>query len=770
MENTKLNSNAPTGDTITLPLNAFTEKYDKKRIEYLLSIDSGELIKLIYDKNARNKDGNKLSPDEYINYVKSYLLEIFNNDCSAECYYNQKKNNRLYSSKSAQMFQYKIRGFLLNNHYDYDIINCHFQILLHVCKDLNISCPQLQMYCSNREDFLIKSKSTKLSMIIALNSDVNENKMNESYNLIINEFSEIKNQILLKSKFNFTTENVKNPISSKINRLLCYHENLILNRIISKYSEQVSVLMFDGFMSSSNIPIDELNKLCTDYNITWKIKPNDESIKLPSEFNVKILPKLENHDESMSNIFLYFQNDNLIYQNDNLYIFENNTWTLDDGKIIKKIIRVTLNKHVSKIIKKQQDIILKTEDDNEKKVKIEYSQTLNKIQLRLTNKKTIDNILEFSLQTLAYESQNQKIEFDVGSEQLYNLHFKNGCYELNNKIFRKRKKSDYITKFLDWSYNPIRDESKIAFIKNEFKKIQPNPIHLNFTLGWLAYCLNGDTGMQKMKMNIGYSAGNGKSTEFKIHAMVFDIYTHKLDKRTFEDGFTKTHKQFYKLISEPIRLAYMEELSRKKLDVDLLKEVVDGDSLNVEIMYGTSVQKPIQCVLSTCSNKDFNINSPDAGILRRGLVQEYLSEFRESYEDDYVNHKYKTEINFENRYKNDKYKNAYLQLLLDNYDNKDFIPKECSVNFKNIVAEYDTFQLDFENIFEITNNANDIMNRIDVLDLFNESANAKMKWKDFLAEMKRITIKYDRSKVKKHVKGCFIGVKAKTEDEGNCLF
>ena len=42
------------------------------------------------------------------------------------------------------------------------------------------------------------------------------------------------------------------------------------------------------------------------------------------------------------------------------------------------------------------------------------------------------------------------------------------------------------------------------------------------------------------------------------------------------------------LIRHPIRFAHMEELSRKNLDVDILKDFIDGDKLNVEIMFGTS--------------------------------------------------------------------------------------------------------------------------------------------------------------------------------------
>ena len=79
------------------------------------------------------------------------------------------------------------------------------------------------------------------------------------------------------------------------------------------------------------------------------------------------------------------------------------------------------------------------------------------------------------------------------------------------------------------------------------------------------------------------------------------MYSRKLDNSTFDAGNQKRHKQFIHLIRHPIRFAYMEELSRKTLDVDTLKDFIDGDKLNVEIMFGTSETKNIQAKLISLS-------------------------------------------------------------------------------------------------------------------------------------------------------------------------
>jgi len=486
-----------------------------------------------------------------------------------------------------------------------------------------------------------------------------------------------------------------------------------------------------------------------------KLSNFEEYIKLKPK-----LTKLLNNDDSLSNLFLDFERDNIIFKDEKIYIYTVNKWVLDDGYTVKKIIRDTLNKYVSYRIKLQQDIILQA-DEEDRKAYIKYAEELNKIQLRLTVKKSIDNILEFTKQSLSFEGKSKDIEFDTGKDQIYNLHFKNGVYELKKKLFRPRLKSDYITKYLDWNFEPERDEHKIEEIRSDFKKIQPDENQLKFLLGWLAYSLDGDNGRQKMKFNIGYTAQNGKSTEFKIHKMIFDIYTMKLDNRTFDSNYSKMHKQFIHLINNPIRLAYIEELSRNNLNVDLLKDFVDGDSLNVEIMYGTSTTKNIQCILSTCSNKDFNMKEADAGIMRRGLVQYYNSKFIKNVEDDSIKHIYKRVDRFEEKYIDEGYKNAYFHLLLEYYDNDDFIPHENENNFKDIVEQYDTFKMACENVFEITGDDYDRVGKIQALDAFNSMSGLhKMSWSKFLSEMKRIEVEYDRTKRDKDSnKGVFLGIK-----------
>ena len=373
------------------------------------------------------------------------------------------------------------------------------------------------------------------------------------------------------------------------------------------------------------------------------------------------------------------------------------------------------------------------------------------------------------------------IEFDTNREQLNNLHFLDGVFMLNrvkrvnptdtaldlSQAFRQRVRSDFVSETLPYSFTGDSvDQRKVEDI---FKQIQPNQAERDFQLGWLAYCLTGHTGEQKFKMNIGYTAANGKSTEQKIHSACFPIYSHKLDKKTFNENNPKVHKQLIHLIEKPIRYAYIEELDCKRLDADLLKDVVDGDKINVEIMFGTSRSSSFQAKISTCSNKDFNIIT-DAGVSRRGRVQHYTSKFVEAPDIGKVN-EFPLVKDCEKPFQeNDAYKRAYLYLLLpyvESYysNNGLMVPKFAEEQFKGIADEYDTFKNAIDELWE-QGTDNDRVHKDDFMqDIREHLKNAKITWNTALRELKRLGIQYDRAKATvskvhgKSSKGVITGLK-----------
>ena len=351
------------------------------------------------------------------------------------------------------------------------------------------------------------------------------------------------------------------------------------------------------------------------------------------------------------------------------------------------------------------------------------------------------------------------IVFDVGTDNYYNIHFKNGVYDLKQG-FRSRLETDYITKYLDYDYIPLCQISQEIqdYVIGFFKKVQPNKEQRDFTLGYLAYCLTGDTSKQIFKMNIGHSASNGKSTELKIHSKAFKIYTQKIDNKVLLMNFEKRHKHLIDLVSQPIRLVYFEEMPKgKKMDVDFIKDFVDGENISCEIMFGTKCEINIQAKMMSISNHDFQVDT-DAGILRRGRVQKYDSKFisKDDGELNEENNIYEKIDGFENKFDDALYKNAYFHLLL-NYIDKLVVPKVNKDEFKKTAEENDSILIDILDHFIITKNHTDYISKseFDVL-----CGNSKEKFNEYKSKLQSMGCKYDsQERYNSSVKGRFSGIK-----------
>lgn len=378
----------------------------------------------------------------------------------------------------------------------------------------------------------------------------------------------------------------------------------------------------------------------------------------------------------------------------------------------------------------------------------------------------------------------QNIDFDVHVDQLNNLQFQNGVLMLNlvtldpqghpqvTNAFRNRTKMDYVSLTLPYSFEKPKIED-ISFVQNIFAQIQPDQAQRDFQLGWLAYCLTGNTGAQVFKVGIGYSGSNGKSLEAKIHSSSFDIYSFKLNKNTFTEGNDKAHKQFIHIIRKPIRYAYMEELNRKKLDAELLKDFVDGHKLNVEIMYGTSEEKLIQSKLSAFSNTDLNVNF-DGGIRRRGGLQYYGSEFVDPailaaiLPSERKLNQFPLIPDLEKEFLKSNMKLAYLWVLLPFvvkfYQMGFVLPSFAKDNFSSIAVEYDELSNALDEIC-IQGNEDDKVWKDDLVEQLSFKMNKTIAWDTVLPELKRLGYKYLRTSRttalsgKRSCKGAVVGLK-----------
>lgn len=497
---------------------------------------------------------------------------------------------------------------------------------------------------------------------------------------------------------------------------------------------------------------------------------DDYEFRIKKKYStLESLPATNSYNEAeFMNLYYEFKKERIHYKNEDIYLYYNDEWNIisDKGRMVKNDMYefYVIYFKVWMDILNEEDKKYLNSDDSEKK---EYLKKMRKLVTEVSQNYSrncnLCNVYALLLNKLSCVKCD--IEFDIGTDNLYNIHFKNGVYDMKQKIFRSRIETDYITKYLNYNY--IAEDQIPQEIHDDvigyFNRVQPNKDQCNFTLGYLAYGITGDTTKQIFKMNIGHTASNGKSTELSIHEKCFDIYTVKMDNRVLLNGFEKRHKHLIDLVKNPIRLVYFEEMPKgKKLDVNFIKDFVDGKKISCEIMHGTNDKIKIQAKLMSISNHDFQCDT-DEGILRRGRVQKYESKFI-SKEDGVINpemHIYEKIEGFENRFDNELYKNAYFHLLLK-YVDKLVIPTSNKEEFKKTAEESDTILNNINEYFVITGNPSDKISREEI----DKLCNGKEEFNEYKAKLQSKGCKYDS--INRHnstKKGLFMGIRCRTEEE-----
>ena len=141
--------------------------------------------------------------------------------------------------------------------------------------------------------------------------------------------------------------------------------------------------------------------------------------------------------------------------------------------------------------------------------------------------------------------------------------FLNGALELDTGIFREITKTDYITFTLQYNYEIEKANEQIENeIDKEFLKILNDDYELlKFNYEWMGYCITGESKLKKFLFLIGHTANNGKSTMAMIYQKVFREYFTKIDRKTFNEDYSKSHKQLITILYK--RYIYIEELDQK---------------------------------------------------------------------------------------------------------------------------------------------------------------------------------------------------------------
>jgi hypothetical protein len=303
-------------------------------------------------------------------------------------------------------------------------------------------------------------------------------------------------------------------------------------------------------------------------------------------------------------------------------------------------------------------------------------------------------------------------EFETKLDVLkYQIAYKNGILDLKSLYFREGIfGSDYITKTIPYNYEVSTETDRTIVLKELLKICNMNQAHLDYYLSYLGYAMTGDSQrLQQFWYMLGQTASNGKSVIFEALMEVIPNYIVKIENTAFEMGNNAIHKEI--ATWRGARIGWVNELTKKKQDAELFKQIADGTTIKYKVMYGNSSNMNINFKMCVVSQHTISINA-DKGVARRLKVMKMNSSFMDHYtEDDYVNCHFKKDTNFGVLLQT-QYKFALMDIIYSYskrfYEN-DFkmceYPDEWKQETEESVASNNDFDDFFNSHFEIDKDA-----------------------------------------------------------------
>jgi phage/plasmid-associated DNA primase len=361
----------------------------------------------------------------------------------------------------------------------------------------------------------------------------------------------------------------------------------------------------------------------------------------------------------------------------------------------------------------------------------------------------IKNILEqiISRSILSKEEQEKLQRLDNY------LNFRNGKLDLKTMQFSDRSEADFVTEYLNYDFQIKPNKAVKSEVVEVLKKIcNSDDEDFDFITNFLAYCITSETKEQKYLNVVGPSTSNGKSTIIKLMEEALSIYIFKAKKDLFSEAYSKGHKYFAQTKNK--RIVYIEELDKKKVDADLIKDVVDGNQINNEVLFATTEKIDINFKLMFLSNNLMNFDA-DSGIKRRLIHFEFRNKFvaQQDLEKERLNHKIGKVFALDNSlvskfHNNDDYKNALIHILIKKakqyFDIGLTIPDKYVEIAKEICEENDKFKNFFENHFEITNNDSDRIAKDELRDMYNTYTKCNFSASSIMTDIQRLQLNYNR--------------------------
>ena len=453
-----------------------------------------------------------------------------------------------------------------------------------------------------------------------------------------------------------------------------------------------------------------------------------------------ICPKLERH---------------LKWSNEKWFMFYKKTNLWMETKEPSHIIVQMIHKHIDYSIQIKINERAKCEDAEQQKSITDEITKYSKMYSEV-DKSGFYAMITKHLKTILYDSE---FYYKLDNNP-YKIAFLDGIYDVRENKFNKDYSDyDYITKTIPFKYNEPSQE-QTEFVKNVIYKIcNCNQSHMDYYLGVLGQALLGDAELEKaLYFCVGVGGNNGKTLILEALADIMPNYVSKIERKTFEKGYSKAHKHLAGTKGK--RIVYVEELSSKEQEIEILKELADGKNVKNEILFSTDELINIMFKLFFLANCQANMKA-DGGIGNRYRQLCHNSKFnKETTVDNYETLDFVQDKTLASKLKGE-YKHALIQLLLDagheyTKTNTLTIPNEFEEAIANTLEANDEIKTWFNDNCEYGEDFKCSKKEL-------EEAISKP-FREIQNEIQRITnLKYDRTMKYKNNRGGWKGFKIKSE-------
>ena len=375
--------------------------------------------------------------------------------------------------------------------------------------------------------------------------------------------------------------------------------------------------------------------------------------------------------------------------------------------------------------KEEKGKLRKMVEHLEIKLLIVHKITHRLIQFLCTEKKK-DSIIR----ALATLCRKKNIYGKLDTINPYLFAFKNGVYDLENKMFRLADPDEYVNCTCKYKYRHAK-QKYIDILEKIFSDIFPDDDERQYVLKILSTVLIGTNLFEIFIFFIGMGS-NGKGLVVQLLDCLLGGYFGTLDIDYFnsKDSIKSGAANSSLAACKNSRWVNISELeSYIKLKDNRLKQLSGRDKIQARNLYGNAFEYIAKFKLCFQTNEKPILDGADDAIKRR---LRYIT-FRTKFVDNptkpnerQIDRELKDRILL-----NDKYKNAFFTILLKYYymlidDNmKLVVPKTFQDDVDSYLAENDPISSFVKDCLEKTNNNNDTIQSSDLYNEFKIYSNDK---------------------------------------------